>query len=837
MATVFLAKDSKQANRAVAIKVLRPELASALGPDRFLQEIRVTAALQHPHILPLFDSGSVDSLPYYVMPWVEGESLRERLDREKQLTIEDALRITADIADALEYAHAHGVIHRDVKPENVLLSGSQAILADFGIARAVAELAGEKLTATGIAIGTPAYMSPEQSAASHAIDARSDIYSLACVLYEMLVGDPPFTGSSVQAIAARKSVEPARTMRTVRDTVPEGLDRVVLRALARVPADRYATAASFSTALAEAAREAPSPRRTGRTRTVAARLGIIIVAAVAVAFIWLSHSESNPRRVLVTPFENQTGDASLSAIGEITADWLIRELQATGLVEVVDQRVLASAVNDTTLERVAEIARGARAGTVVSLAYYRLSDSVRFQARITEASSGATLYTPAPRSAPLDSPLEPLAALGKDVVDGVATLVAPGVEWRASGDHPPSFTAYKEFVAGTDILSHLDFDRAIQHWFRAARLDTTFSTPLLAAASFMLVSGQNARADSLVTTLERRRDRLRISERQRLDNLSARIRGNIPAALAALRPLAERAPLSEAAWEVALHELWLNRPSEAISSFEQLDPHWEFLRGWWFYWTFYCSAYHLSDDYVAELSLARRGRNQYPNSIRVAEPQIAALAAIGRTDELFQLLQDLSAMPPEEPGDFPRVLMIAAAELRAHGQSEASDTVFRRAIELIQALSLPANPHTAQSWLPPTIAYLSGRLDDAFRGFSELVARDRTDINAQGHLGAIAARRGERSEALRISGWLEHLDRPYLYGYGTLWRARIAALLGERERALTLLHTAFGEGLKHVGTFTNDAPARTFGPWLHRDPDFESVRDSPEFQRLMRGAR
>ncbi len=238
MALVFLAQDLRH-HRPVAIKVLRPELALAIGSERFLREIEIAARLTHPHILPLYDSGEADGLLYYVMPYVEEDSLRDRLDREQQLPLEDALQITREVTDALSYAHSLGVIHRDIKPENILFQAGHAVISDFGIARAITAAGGDRLTETGIAIGTPVYMSPEQAAADRQPDARSDLYSLACVLYEMLAGVPPYTGPTAQAIIARRLTDPVPPLRTVRETVPVAVEQAVMRALAKVPADRW----------------------------------------------------------------------------------------------------------------------------------------------------------------------------------------------------------------------------------------------------------------------------------------------------------------------------------------------------------------------------------------------------------------------------------------------------------------------------------------------------------------------------------------------------------------------------------------------------------------------
>ena len=247
MATVYLAHDIKH-DRDVAIKVLRPELAAVIGAERFLAEIKTTANLQHPHILPLFDSGEADGLLFYVMPFVEGISLRDRLTREKQLPVADAVRIATEVAAALDYAHRHGVIHRDIKPENILLHDGSALVADFGIALAASK-AGARMTETGMSFGTPQYMSPEQAMGERELDARSDVYALGCVTYEMLIGEPPFTGPTAQAIIARLMTEEPRRLTLQRKTVPLEVEGAVLQAIDKLPADRFATAAQFSDAL------------------------------------------------------------------------------------------------------------------------------------------------------------------------------------------------------------------------------------------------------------------------------------------------------------------------------------------------------------------------------------------------------------------------------------------------------------------------------------------------------------------------------------------------------------------------------------------------------------
>jgi serine/threonine-protein kinase len=287
MATVYLAQDLKH-KRHVAIKVLRPDLASMVGPDRFLREIQIEASLQHINILPIHDSGKSDGFLYYVMPYVEGESLRARIDREGQLPLDDALHITHEIAEALSYAHDHGIVHRDIKPENILLSEGHAVLADFGIARAVDVAGGQRVTESGHAVGTPQYMSPEQASGDQDLDGRSDLYSLGCVLYEMLAGEPPFTGRTAQAVIARHLAESPPPLRVVRPSVPPAVGMAIEKALAKTKADRFLTASDFVTTLETPAEPGPpAPRALSFLRELRKRL-VLHVGLAYLAFAWLA---------------------------------------------------------------------------------------------------------------------------------------------------------------------------------------------------------------------------------------------------------------------------------------------------------------------------------------------------------------------------------------------------------------------------------------------------------------------------------------------------------------------------------------------------------------------
>ncbi|MCH7716758.1 MAG: serine/threonine protein kinase, partial [Gemmatimonadetes bacterium] len=332
MANVYLAEDLKH-HRKVAVKVLRPELAAVLGAERFVQEIETTANLQHPHILPLHDSGDADGFLYYVMPFIDGETLRDKLNRETQLGIEEAVSITTAIADALDYAHRNNVIHRDIKPENILLHDGRPMVADFGIALAVSAAAGGRMTETGMSLGTPHYMSPEQATAEKDLTNRSDIYSLGCVLYEMLTGDPPHTGSSAQAILMKIVTEDVQPVTELRKSVPPHVAAATGKALEKLVADRFATAKEFAEALTNPAFMLPVTQATAVAGASASgpwnRLSIATTAlatllAVVALWGWLrpaSESQKHPVRFAMTPppdqrFSNTTGtDVAFSPDG------------------------------------------------------------------------------------------------------------------------------------------------------------------------------------------------------------------------------------------------------------------------------------------------------------------------------------------------------------------------------------------------------------------------------------------------------------------------------------------------------------------------------------------
>ena len=485
MATVYLAEDLKHGCR-VALKVLRPEIGAALGGERFLLEIKTSATLQHPHILGLLDSGEIPptsgtgpGLLFYTMPYVEGESLRERLSRERQLPQDHAITIAREVADALGYAHAHNVVHRDIKPENILLSGGHAMVADFGIAKAMDSAGGEKLTETGLALGTPYYMSPEQATGDF-LDGRADQYALGCVLYEMLAGTPPFQGSTGQSILARHAVDPVPSLRTVRATIPVGVEQAITRALAKCAADRFATTAEFALALtqvgmAQATVETHVPasisgshRRRNVWRAVLA--GIIAIGLLTgLQAVRSRQSTEVPaaehlfRSLAIAPFGNLTGDPAQVYLAQGITDQVI-----SGLAQITALKVIRLRDEMADLELARN--RGVDIDVVLGGSLQRVGQEVRITAQINSASTGQAIWA---RS--YTGQLRDILNLQDSVVRAVADTLQVSLSARDSTRlgavkrqiNPEAYEAYVRGLHFLGKVSAADFHRAIGYFQQA----------------------------------------------------------------------------------------------------------------------------------------------------------------------------------------------------------------------------------------------------------------------------------------------------------------------------------------------------------------------------------
>jgi serine/threonine-protein kinase len=472
MATVYLAHDLKH-DRKVAIKVLKPELAAVLGAERFLSEIKVTANLQHPNLLPLFDSGEAEGLLYYVMPYIEGETLRTRLQREQQLPIDDTVRMVLLMAGALDFAHARGVIHRDLKPENILLQAGQPIIADFGIALAVSNAGGERVTQTGISLGTPHYMSPEQAAGDRTVDARSDQYALAALIYEMLTGEPPHTGATAQVIVARLMAETPRSITSARPAVSKGIDAAVQRALSKAPADRFPTCVDFARIVTtHAAVAATQPRSLVRVAVGGLAAAAVIIAGVA----WQRRAPpagANLSSIAVLPFVDRSASGSDAHVGDGIAETLISALANVPELEVA-ARTSAFSFRDKT-DDLAEIGRKLSVATVLEGSVQRAGDRIRITSQLVNVRTGRTMWAQT-----FDRATSDIFAVQDDVAREVITVL----KGRLLADRSPVHTgatrdpeAYDLYLRGRFFWNRrnsADLTKAIGLFESAIARDSTF---------------------------------------------------------------------------------------------------------------------------------------------------------------------------------------------------------------------------------------------------------------------------------------------------------------------------------------------------------------------------
>ena len=589
MATVYLAEDLKHGRR-VALKVLRPELIPTLGAERFHREIRIASGLQHPHILSIHDSGEALGVLYYAMPYVEGESLRARLAREVQLQADEAVRIVGEVADALACAHAAGVLHRDIKPENILLSSGHALVADFGIARAIDAAGSERLTETGLALGTPHYMSPEQASGGRVLDARSDLYALGCVLYEMLAGEPPFNGPSAQAIMARHAVDPVPPLRTIRSTISPALDAVVGKALAKVPADRFSTALEFKAALDRASlAPAATQSKSSRRRLAIGLAAVVLGGGVAVGVLGgragslfgAGGGEDSIRSLAVQSFENLTGDSGQVYLAKGITDQLETELAQIGSLRVVGLEEVRGGT------AAVEAAKGLGLEAVLSGSLQRSGSAIRISARLKSTETGQALWA---RS--FDGDLATILQLQADVARAVAERIrvslTPGERSRIAGSRPQvSPAAYESYVRGAYFLdkgTEANFQIAIGHFAKAIDADPTFGAAYAGMAesygnlgyfgglapeiAFPQARAAASKALALDSTLA-------VAHRAMGSELSVGEWNFVGADRALARAVALDSTNARSHWMRGMYLTAMNRSGEAIASVERaqrLDP-------------------------------------------------------------------------------------------------------------------------------------------------------------------------------------------------------------------------------------------------------------------------
>jgi eukaryotic-like serine/threonine-protein kinase len=843
MAIVFLAKDLRH-DRPVALKVLHSERASGSGTDRFVREVALAARLQHPNILTVLDSGQAADLLWYTMPLVDGESLRDRLRRETQLPLEAALRITLDAARALEYAHRHGVVHRDIKPENLLLtSDGSTLVADFGVARALTPN-GEQLTQTGLAIGTVAYMSPEQTTGDRSLDGRSDQYSLGCVLYEMLAGQPPFTGPTAQAIAARRLRGEIPGLRKVRPNVPPAVESALLRSLSTVPADRFATMAAFAEALQSAGTGSSARAAATRRRGVLVGLGVIL--CVALFAWWHGHHRSDAgaaaaaKRIAVLPFDSQS-DSADAYFAEGVADEVRSKLSRVAGIAIIARSSSNQYRHSSKAPQ--EIARELAA-------QYLLTGVVRWDRR----PDGLSLVKVTPELLRIEHGSTPTTAWQQDieatvtdvfkVQADIAERVAAALdvelgppERNSLAERPArSLPAYEAFLKGEQVSQSMSvwdpetLRRSIGYYAQAVRLDSMFSAAwaqLSRAHSALFSVGTPSTTDAGPARAEA--ERALALRPDRADGHLAlgfyyRVVGHdFARALAEFTEGLRIAPgnpdlLRESGFVLE----GLGRWDEGVHQFEEArvrDPRsaatWLALAEGLLWLRRYREAGQASDSGLV-LAPSNLLLTQYRAMASLGQGDLPA--ARGALDSALHDVDTLSLVAYTSTAwDLGWMLRPHQSALLLQSSAQAfDDDQGAWAIALAQAY-----------WLQGDSAKMRAYADTARSAFEQVTRRTPGSAQAHANLGIALSLLGRKRKALdegRRSVALVPVDRDaYMGPYYQHQLARIYMLAGERGMAVKLL-----ESVLRMPYYLSPA-------WLSIDPSFGPLRTFPAFQRLIQG--
>jgi hypothetical protein len=818
MATVYLAEDLRH-GRAVALKVLRSDLGRSLGAERFHREIRLAASLQHPHIVPLYDSGEAAGLLYYVMPYVEGQSLRHRLLREGELPVSDAVRVLRDVADALAAAHRHGIVHRDLKPENVMLSGRHALVTDFGVAKAVSEATGDQaFTTVGVAVGTPAYMAPEQATGEPNVDARADVYAFGVLAYELLTGRPPFTDASPHQLLAAHVTQAADPVTRYRPAVPPALEALVMRCLEKRPSDRWQNADELilhleavltpsggltPTAMAPTTARPPRTRLSRRTLT-AAGLAAAVIAVLGVLAAWqgmgsrgVPAAEFHPSRIVVAWFENGSADAAVDDIGALVADWITDGIARENfgeLVSTTEVREWMAGEQRASAARARELAHQTRSGILVSGVYYQRGGQVEYRAEVLDASRGRLLGSAGPfrgaidDSAPIDSLYQQIAVVVGDWLLG-GRREAPA----STADRTRSLPAWRAYQTGREVFLHSQ-SQALPHYEHAAELDPQWLAPYVGMWAVHLNAGRPARADSVVLRAVANGVRLGALERHELDYTQATLRGDEEAAYQAIRraqPLGSRTH----DYLVALNAGRTGRFEEALLFVGRRDTTF-FSREWGGWTSVQRSALHHLGRFEQESAVAAEITRSRGITLARADAELRALAALGRTSQVDSLLAavwDLPVAGSLSPADLART---AGQEYRAHGGEALARPLFERRLEWLLSRSPEQRATQADYAADLASAYFDlERYVEARTLYDSLHAAAPANLASLGMLAVAALLQGDGATARGLDARLAAWQEPYVRGAHTLWRSRLAGVAGDCARATELLRQAFSAGV------------------------------------------
>jgi serine/threonine-protein kinase len=840
MSRVFLATDHAL-GRQVVVKVLPPELAAGVSVDRFRREIALAASMQHPHIVPLLAASSDPALLWFTMPFVQGSSLRDRLAQSGELPIAEAIRLLREVADALSYAHKSGIVHRDIKPENVLLSGGHAMVTDFGVAKAIAASASDvSVTGTGLALGTPLYMAPEQASADPTTDHRADIYAFGILAFEVLAGQPPFSGTNAAQLIRAHLTENAPSVRTRREHVPEGVDDLIARCLSKRPADRPQSADELVTALDAAIIGATSSRTSAAAaqrpeRRIGVMVGALaVVLAVAVGgyalFSRPTAATSRPR-VVVQPFVNATGDASLNEMGTMVATWAQDAFTRSEVLDVADFRsALAGSADKGSGNDAISMAERAGASRVLTGSIYRVGDSLEFRANIVDGAQ-ATVVTVIP----------PVRALASDPMRGIELLAERAAGAFASGEgsvkqalsgapHLPTLEAYREFVTGVQHYSNTEMESAVTAFRRTIAADSAFLT----AHVWLARALGNLRANSSLSVSRRVVDSIYASLDARRRELSpldqavveASIHGRAGARDKELPALRRAAALWPDRWATNLVQTlqYAGRPHEALDVAKTIDPTVGFVRGWSTHYPNVVYAYELVGDYERAVAYAREGIARFPDDVTTLCPLITSLTLKRAYADVDSLLRGPLSTVRESPVQN-RIAChsLVAARAASTWPEDSARAFMQRYRETVREANRRGVVVAAQGVISERdVSVWLGEYTTVLEALDSIAASGPTPPGAPGNLqwrrAWVLAKLGRRTEAEQLMQQLTTDPSFERLALQLEFLARLHLALGNRAEAARLVRESVERG-----RITYHAYFSPFFRELRGMPEFESM--------------